>query len=54
MTVFTFAAAFAYCTAALSPTMDVANAVLLTYPTALLFCAGYLLKWSSIPKYWIW
>lgn len=34
--------------------MDIANAVLLTYPTALLFAAGFLLRWVDIPKYWIW
>ena len=47
-------AAFAYATAALSPTLDIANAVLLTLPTALLFAAGYLLRWRNIPRYWIW
>ena len=47
-------AAFAYATAALSPTMDIANAVLLTWPTALLFAAGYLLRWRDIPRYWLW
>ena len=47
-------AAFAYATAALSPTLDIANAVLLTLPTALLFAAGYLLRWRDIPRYWIW
>ncbi|KAK9845354.1 hypothetical protein WJX81_004187 [Elliptochloris bilobata] len=46
--------AFAYATAALSPTLDIANAVLLTLPTALLFAAGYLLRWRDIPRYWIW
>jgi glucan phosphoethanolaminetransferase (alkaline phosphatase superfamily) len=49
-----FCAAFAYATAAVSPNMDIANAVLLTYPTALLFAAGFLLRWVDIPKYWIW
>ncbi len=34
--------------------MDIANAVLLTLPTALLFAAGYLLRWRDIPRYWIW
>lgn len=34
--------------------MDIANAVLLTWPTALLFAAGYLLRWRDIPRYWIW
>lgn len=47
-------AAFAYATAALSPTLDIANAVLLTLPTALLFAAGYVLRWRDIPRYWIW
>ena len=40
--------------AAFSPNIDVANAALPTYITALLFAAGYLLRWHDIPKYWIW
>jgi len=28
--------------------------VLLTYPTALLFAGGYVLRWADIPRYWIW
>ena len=28
--------------------------MLLTYPTMLLFAAGYLLRWQDIPRYWIW
>ena len=28
--------------------------MLLTLPTALLFAAGYLLRWRNIPRYWIW
>ena len=28
--------------------------MLLTLPTALLFAAGYLLRWRDIPRYWIW
>lgn len=47
-------AAFAYGTAAVSPNMDIANCVLLTYPTALLFAGGYVLRWADIPRYWIW
>ena len=34
--------------------MEVATTVLLTYPTMLLFAAGYLLRWQDIPRYWIW
>ena len=37
-----------------SPTMEVATAVMLTYSTAILFAAGYLLRWQDIPRYWIW
>jgi hypothetical protein len=48
------AAALAYGTAAVSPNMDIANTVLFTYPTALIFASGYLLRWADIPKYWIW
>ena len=44
----------AYMIAAFSPNIDVANAALPTYITALLFAAGYLLRWHDIPKYWIW
>ena len=47
-------AALAYGTAAVSPNMEVATTVLLTYPTMLLFAAGYLLRWQDIPRYWIW
>ena len=38
----------------MSPNMEVATTVLLTYPTMLLFAAGYLLRWQDIPRYWIW
>lgn len=44
----------AYTIAALSPNMDVANAALPTYVTALLFFAGCLIRWSDIPNYWKW
>ena len=47
-------AALAYGTAAVSPNMDIANTVLFTYPTALIFASGYLLRWADIPRYWIW
>ena len=47
-------AAFAYGTAALSPTMDIANAIMFTVPTILLFGAGYLLRWNAIPRYLLW
>ncbi|EFN50715.1 hypothetical protein CHLNCDRAFT_142571 [Chlorella variabilis] len=44
----------AYTIAALSPNMDVANAALPTYVTALLFFAGCLIRWEDIPNYWKW
>ena len=47
-------AGLAYGAAAASPNMDIANTVLFTYPTALLFASGYLLRWADIPRYWIW
>eukprot|EP00884_Botryococcus_braunii_P013677 jgi/Botrbrau1/2230/Bobra.101_2s0058.1 len=46
--------AFAYAAAALSPTMDIASAMLLTVPTALLFATGYVLRYYDIPRPWIW
>eukprot|EP00884_Botryococcus_braunii_P013699 jgi/Botrbrau1/2232/Bobra.101_2s0060.1 len=46
--------AFAYAAAALSPTMNIATALLLTIPTALLFATGYVLRYDSIPRPWIW
>ena len=47
-------AAFAYATAAASPNMDIANAILFTVPTVLLFGSGYLLRWNDIPRYILW
>ena len=44
----------AYFIAALSPNMDVANAALPSYVVTLLFFAGFLLRWSDIPKWWQW
>lgn len=44
----------AYCIAALSPNMDVANAALPSYVVTLLFFAGFLLRWEDIPKWWQW
>jgi hypothetical protein len=44
----------AYFIAALSPNMDVANAALPSYVVTLLFFAGFLLRWSQIPKWWQW
>jgi len=43
-----------YLVAALSPTMEVANAALPTYVTALLFFAGFLIRFNDIPNYWRW
>ena len=47
-------AAFAYATAATSPNMDIANAILFTVPTILLFGSGYLIRWDDIPRYILW
>lgn len=47
-------AAFAYAAAAVSPTIDIANCVLLTYPTVLMFAGGFILRWADIPRYWQW
>lgn len=44
----------AYLVAALSPNLDVANAALPSYVVTLLFFAGFLLRWDSIPKWWQW
>ncbi|KAK9804269.1 hypothetical protein WJX72_004137 [[Myrmecia] bisecta] len=44
----------AYAIGAISPTMDFANAALPAYVTALLFFAGFLVRWDNIPSYWIW
>ncbi|GMH35776.1 hypothetical protein BSKO_03644 [Bryopsis sp. KO-2023] len=44
----------AYCVAAFSPNMDVANAALPTYVVTLLFFAGFLFRFHDIPKYWFW
>ena len=45
-------AAFAYATAALSPSMDVANAMFLTIPGMMLFACGYLIRYHDI-KIWL-
>lgn len=47
-------AAFAYATAAIAPTMDIANCALLTVPTVLLYGCGYMLRWNAIPRYALW
>ena len=44
----------AYCVAALSPNMDIANAALPSYVVTLLFFAGFLLRWADIPVWWKW
>ena len=38
----------------MSPTIDIANCVMLTYPTVLCFAGGYILRWADIPRYWSW
>lgn len=44
----------AYFVASASPNMDVANAALPTYAVTLLFFAGFLFRFSDVPKYWFW
>lgn len=44
----------AYFVAGASPTMDVANAVLPTYVTFLLFFGGFILDFRTMPSYWKW
>lgn len=44
----------AYFVAALSPNMDVANALLPTYVVTLMFFAGFLFRLDAMPKYWKW
>ncbi|KAF5832767.1 P-loop containing nucleoside triphosphate hydrolase protein [Dunaliella salina] len=44
----------AYFIAALSPTMDVANALLPLYAVTLLFFAGFLFRFDNIPPWWKW
>ncbi|GFH26288.1 ABC transporter domain-containing protein, partial [Haematococcus lacustris] len=44
----------AYWIAALSPNMDVANALLPTYVVTLLFFAGFLFRFEVMPLYWKW
>lgn len=47
-------AVLAYLIAALSPTMDVANAALPAYIVTLLFFVGLLIRADSQPDYWHW
>ena len=44
----------AYFVAAVSPNMDVANAVLPVYVTINLFFGGFLFDFNTIPRYWKW
>lgn len=44
----------AYFIAALSPNMDVANALLPTYVVTLLFFGGFLFRYVDMPPYWKW
>ena len=44
----------AYAIAAVSPTMDIANAALPAYVTSLLFFVGLLLRIQDQPAYWKW
>lgn len=47
-------AVLAYTVAALSPNMDVANALLPTYVSTLLFFGGFLFTFDAIPPWWKW
>eukprot|EP00878_Enallax_costatus_P033851 GHUV01037426.1.p1 GENE.GHUV01037426.1~~GHUV01037426.1.p1 ORF type:complete len:111 (+),score=18.41 GHUV01037426.1:84-416(+) len=49
-----FPAVLAYTVAALSPTMDVANALLPVYVTTLLFFGGFLFTYDAMPPWWKW
>lgn len=44
----------AYLVAALSPNMDVANALLPTYVVTLLFFSGFLFRYAVMPPWWKW
>ncbi|KAG2482622.1 hypothetical protein HYH03_018464 [Edaphochlamys debaryana] len=44
----------AYFIAAISPNLDVANALLPTYVVTLLFFGGFLFRFSKIPPWWKW
>lgn len=44
--------ALAYTIAALSPTMDVANAALPTYVGSLAFVSGFLIRFDDMPAAW--
>lgn len=44
----------AYFIAAISPNLDVANALLPTYVVTLLFFAGFLIRMDDIPPWWKW
>ena len=44
----------AYFIAAISPNMDVANALLPSYIVTLIFFSGFLLRWEKIPVWWKW
>ncbi len=39
---------------AISPSVDVAGAVLPAYATTLLFFAGFMIPWGQLPDYWRW
>ena len=44
----------AYFIAAISPNLDVANALLPTYVVTLLFFGGFLFRLGDIPPWWKW
>ena len=44
----------AYFIAAMSPNMDVANALLPAYIVTLMFFSGFLITWPNVPVYWKW
>lgn len=54
LAVLVLTAVLAYTVAALSPNMDVANALLPTYVSTLLFFGGFLFTFDAIPPWWKW
>jgi len=46
--------AIAYFVAAISPNMDVANALLPVYAVTLMLFAGFLIRYPSMPPWWRW
>lgn len=47
-------AALAYFVAAMSPNLDVANAMVPALVITMLYFVGCLMRLQDIPKYWVW